>query len=394
MSESFEALLQVWRLDDTLNVFKSLTKEPNVDMVSERDYTIALASCPGLEPATLRKLIAGCGSARNVWDGGQEDWLAAARISPGTVRRLTAWIDSTRDASGVETRLLERRIGCVVKGDKNYPSRLYDLENAPAVIFVRGHSRDIGMLFQRDDIVSVVGTRRASAYAVEATRWIVGTLARSRWHVVSGLALGIDICAHQSALEVQGVTSAVLACGVDLCYPVNHKRTYDAILEHGCIISEYPPGTPVAKHRFPERNRLIAALSPTLIVVQAGEKSGALLTAGMALDLGRDVYAVPGPITSVHFRGSNRLLADGAGVLLNPEEFLLEQGQTLVAAGFEQTPPERWRRLYEMLQEPLGASALSEKLLVPVSHVYAGLLELELDGFVQRKPGGVYQRNR
>lgn len=365
-----------------------------MDIPSDRDYTIALASCPGLEPATLRKLMAGCKSARQVWNGAQDEWIAACRISNDTVRRLSAWIERTQDVTSVEASLLERSIYCIVKGDANYPGRLYDLESAPAVIFVRGQSRNVEWLFQRDDIVSVVGTRRASAYAIEATRWIVGTLALSGWHVVSGLALGIDVCAHETTLEVEGMTSAVLACGVDLCYPVNHKRTYDAILETGCIISEYPPGTPVAKHRFPERNRLIAALAPTLIVVQAGERSGALSTAGMALDLGRDVYAVPGPITSVHFQGSNRLLADGAGVFLNPQEFLLERGLTAVAARVEQGPPERWRRLYEMLDEPLGASVLGEKLQVPVSHVYAGLLELELEGWVQRKPGGTYQRNR
>lgn len=361
----------------------------------ERDYAIALAACPGLEPGTLRRLIEGCDGAYNVWEGDSAAWKKACRLSDRTVSVIEGWRTRVRNVREVEPRLFERGITAVHRTDREYPGLLRDLQQPPEVVFVKGNPTSLSNMCERQQTVSVVGTRRASAYGLEATRWVVGTIASRGWHVVSGLALGIDVCAHQSALTESGMTSAVLACGVDLCYPVNHKRTYDAIVAGGgCVVSEYPPGTPVAKHRFPERNRLIAALATTLIVVQAGEKSGALTTAEIALDLGRDIYVVPGPITSAHFLGSNRLLSEGAALLLNPEEFLADHGQVVEGGTGHANPPERWRTLYEALSEPLGADMLAHVLGVPVSHVYAGLLELELEGWIERRQGAVYGRSQ
>ncbi|QSO49559.1 DNA-processing protein DprA [Alicyclobacillus mengziensis] len=363
-----------------------------MDLLSERDCIVSLATCPGLEPGTLRRLVAGCGSASRVWYGEPAIWKEVCRLSETTVESLQRWQRNITDGAMAESRLLDRSIRVVVRGDADYPTRLHDLPEPPLAIFVKGKVDDLHSMFDRENVVSIVGTRRASSYGLEATRWIAGTIAARGWHVVSGLALGVDVCAHESALGVQGVTSAVLASGVDLCYPVNHRRTYDAIGAAGCLISEYPPGTPVAKHRFPERNRLIAALASVVIVVQAGEKSGALRTAEIALELGRDIYAVPGPITSVHYRGSNRLLADGAAVLLNPEEFLYNHSDFVPSHSLTPAPPKRWQVLYEALEEPLSAGVLATKLGVPVSHVYAGLLELELEGWIERRPGAVYGR--
>lgn len=363
-----------------------------MDLLSERDCIIALATCPGLEPGTLRRLVAGCGSAQRVWYGEPGIWKEACRLSETTVESLKRWQRNIPDPSMVEAQLLRRSIRVIVHGDADYPTRLDDLPQPPLAIFVSGRCNDIHHLFAAESVVSIVGTRRASSYGLEATRWVAGTVGAHGWHVVSGLALGVDVCAHESVLSVQGVTSAVLASGVDLCYPVNHRRTYEAIKTSGCLVSEYPPGTPVAKHRFPERNRLIAALASVVIVIQAGEKSGALGTAEIALELGRDIYAVPGPITSVHYRGSNRLLADGAAVLLNPEEFLGSHSDFVPSQSLTPVPPERWRVLYEALEEPLSAGALATKLGVPVSHVYAGLLELELEGWIERQSGAVYGR--
>jgi DNA processing protein len=357
---------------------------------SERDYLVALASCPGLEPGTLQKLVLGCGDARRVWEGDKENWSVVCRLSEMTIRNIERWRNRWPRVAEVESFLQERGINVITKDDPEFPVQLTDLEQPPLVLFIRSEKYPETSLFTGPCLVSVVGTRRASAYAIEATRWIVGSIAPCGWHVISGLALGIDVSAHEAALAAGGVTSAVLACGVDLCYPVNHKHTYNAIRESGCLLSEYPPGTPVAKHRFPERNRLIAALAPTLIVVQAGEKSGALTTAAMALELGRDIYVVPGPITSTHYVGSNRLIGDGAMVLISPNEFLLTCGQNVPTPGQGARPPERWRCLYDALMEPLGADALSTLLGVPMSHVYAGLLELELAGWIERRPGAIY----
>ncbi|GMA49051.1 DNA protecting protein DprA [Alicyclobacillus contaminans] len=281
---------------------------------------------------------------------------------------------------------MHRDIRCVVRGDDDYPDALLELAQPPLVLFTKGRMH----AFRRT--VSIVGTRRMSAYGQEAARWIAETLAAGGIHIVSGLAEGIDAVAHRGALAVRGGTTAVLGCGVNLCYPSHHRRLYDEILASGgLIVSEYAPDVPVAKHRFPWRNRLIAALSPKLVLIQAGERSGALHTVDAALDLGRDVYVVPGPITASLHRGSNRLLQQGAQVLLDPTEFLADCGldhAELSRSGI----PERWRDLYDSMVEAKLPGQLARALGQPVGRVYEGLLELELAGMVARNPDGTYRR--
>lgn len=359
----------------------------------ERSARIALAACQGVEPSTVRKLISGLGTAVAVWGATQADWISVCRMRPETVRLLDTWRRQWVEPEPCGVLLRRRGIQCIVQGDDCYPQRLLDLPQPPLVLFLKGPSIGSEEPFPFPKMLSVVGTRRASAYALEAARWMGEMFAQVGAHVISGLAYGVDHAVHAAVVGEGGTTSCVLACGVDLCYPVNHKPLYHRILERGFCISEFAPGTPVAKHRFPERNRIIAALSPALIVVQAGDKSGALITVEQALEIGRDIYTVPGPITSAHFRGSNRLLYQGAQVFLDPQDFITERG------GFHQPPllirqqpAERWRTLYAILHEPCDALALAEQLDVPMSHVFAGLLELELDGWIERLPGGLYGR--
>lgn len=366
-------------------------------MGTERCYAIALACCKGLEPSSLRKLVRGLGSSHVVWEADADALTRVVRLKDQTLHRLLEWrsrINQQHQIEKLETWLRDRGIECLVRGDADYPACLEDLAEPPLVLFLRGDKQTL-QDFHSSKTVSIVGTRRASSYGLEAARWIATTLAEAGMHVVSGLALGVDKAAHESAMQQGGVSSCVLACGVDLCYPVNHKHLYDEIVKVGLAISEYPPGTEVAKHRFPERNRIIAALGKTTIVVQAGERSGALVTVEHALALGRDVYVVPGPITSQHHRGSNRLLFEGAVPLVDPMEFLVDQCIQPPGVGTEQVNvniPIRWQQLYESLLEPTDATRLSEQLEIPLSHLYAGLLELELAGVIQRVAGGMYAR--
>lgn len=359
----------------------------------ERTVQIALAACPGLEPSTLRKLVRGLGTATAVWQGDGASWVSVCRIQPQTIERIEQWRRRWPDPTQCVASLQHRDIQCITQGDELYPARLLDLAQPPLVLFLKGPSLGREQPFPFDQMVSVVGTRRASGYALEAARWMGEVFAQVGAHVVSGLAYGVDYAVHAAVAAEGGTTSCVLACGVDLCYPVNHKPLYNRICERGFAISEFAPGTVVDKHRFPERNRIIAALSPSLIVVQAGEKSGALVTVEQALAIGRDVYAVPGPITSAHFRGSNRLLYQGAQVFLDPRDFIIERGGFLQPQLLtRQQPAERWNALYDLLDVPSDAAALAEQLDVPMSHVFAGLLELELDGWIERVPGGLYGR--
>jgi DNA processing protein len=350
----------------------------------ERAYLVALAACPRLEPLTMKRLLSAFGSATAVWTAHPTEWTSACHLQDNTVRNLLSWRRRCNPLHA-EPGLRDSGVHCIVQGDAAYPSTLLDLADPPIVLFARGE------LHAFADTVSIVGTRRMSAYGREAAQWIAETLASHGYNVVSGLAEGIDGVAHKGALAVGGKTTAILACGVNVCYPKHHSRLYTQILESGgLILSEYPPDDPVAKHRFPQRNRLIAALSKALIVVQAGEKSGALHTVDAALDLGRDVYVVPGPITASLHRGSNRLLQQGANVLLDPIDFLAEQGKT--CSTVNRDIPDRWRELYDSLVEPKAPIHLALEMTRPVNEVYAGLLELELAGWVERQASGTYVR--
>lgn len=353
--------------------------------MDERTAWITLAACPRLEPSSLRRLADGFGGALQVLEAGPEKVRSAGLVRPPTASAVCEWLART-EGRDVETALARRGIRCLVQGDPGYPRPLYDLAIPPRVLFSKG---DIPDPWPRS--ISVIGTRKATAYALEAAQWVAETLAGAGWNVVSGLALGIDGQAHRAALAA-GRTTAVLGCGVDVCYPAQHQRLYEQVVASGIVISEYPPGMPVARHHFPERNRIIAALSEAVVVIQAGERSGALVTVDLALELGRDVYVVPGPITSQLFRGSNRLLQQGAQPLIDPLDLVRELGGEPKQAGVPASVPERWLPLYDALAEGASPAALAEWLQMPLAQVYAGLLELELAGVVERRPGGGYRR--
>lgn len=357
-------------------------------MDESRIAALGLAMCPDLERGTLHKLLDGFGRALTVWKADSGAWQTVVQMRPETIIKLTRWRAQFNYDAALAT-LHERQMWLIYRDEEGYPEELIALRHPPLVIFGLGNK---ALLNSEKCKVSVVGTRRASGYGLESAAWIGETLSQAGCVVVSGLALGIDGAAQKGALQGSGGTIAVLAGGADVCYPVDHQGLYGNVIRLGAVISEYPPGLPVAKHRFLERNRLIAALGAALVVVQAGEKSGALKTVDEALEIGKDVYAVPGPITSVHCRGSNRLLQQGAQTLIDPSDLLADLGLEWMQKPEQTKVPQRWQLLYENLMEPASAGSLAEVLNLPVANIYAALLELELAGLVERKSGGFYQR--
>ncbi|MGN0406360.1 MAG: DNA-processing protein DprA [Bariatricus sp.] len=196
-----------------------------------------------------------------------------------------------------------------------YPERLRELPGMPYGLYVKGKLPE-----EERTSVAIVGARRCSAYGEKMTLQYSKILAEAGAQIISGMALGIDGAAHRGALFAGGRTFAVLGCGVDLCYPKEHKGLYTDLAAKGGILSEYPPGTPPLASHFPARNRLISGLADVVLVMEAKEKSGSLITADMALEQGRDVYALPGPAESALSRGCHRLIDQGAGILLDPDE--------------------------------------------------------------------------
>jgi DNA processing protein len=268
---------------------------------------------PGVGTRALWRILNRFGSGRRALDArpGELDAAAGtacreALASPELDRRVCEGLD----------RCHTPEIEILLWSDAEYPERLCHLVDPPPVLFARGRLE----LLSRP-AVTIVGSRRSTAYGRRSAEALAAQMALRRITVVSGLALGIDGASHRGALEAGGDTIAVLGSGVDLIQPASHRRLGERVAREGLLLSEFLPGEPARAYHFPRRNRILAALGGAVVVVEAAEKSGALITVEHALDLGRDVYAVPGALDAPQSRGCNLLIGQGAQVITSPEEF-------------------------------------------------------------------------
>ncbi|GAC1454054.1 MAG: hypothetical protein PVSMB1_02920 [Gemmatimonadaceae bacterium] len=277
------------------------------------------------------------------------------------------------------------------KGRHPYPTALSDLRVPPTQLFAIGN---IQMLDHTPDrSVAIVGTRDASSYGVRVASELAGALAATGICVVSGMARGIDSAAHRGALRAGGHTVAVLGSGVDVPYPATNRALHQSIVEHGLVLSEYEPGTRPGPGSFPRRNRIIAALARVTIVVEAPYKSGAINTASQALELGRVVAAVPGPIDSDRSAGANLLLRDGAQVIATVEDALGLFGEYRRGPATEKPTGDVELRLWTALAS--GAAppdVLGRRTGLSVRQVLEGLARLELTGLVRHSATGDVER--
>lgn len=279
--------------------------------------------------------------------------------------------------------------------DEEYPPLLKELEqDAPAVLFVKGN---LQLNARR---VAFVGTRRASDYGKRACRELVSSLAGSGIHVMSGLASGIDGAAHAAALDRGLPTEAVFGCGIDIVYPESHKALAERIVASGgALVSEYPPGTPPTVYTFPQRNRIIAGLSSATIVVEAPEKSGALITARLALSFGREVGAVPGFVVGGKAKGCHELIKEGAALIDSGQDILdLIKISTRAVDVVEAAPApalaEPELKLWELIpsSDKIHIDILAEKASQGTGEVLSRLLMMELKGYIKQLPGKFFVR--
>jgi DNA processing protein len=270
--------------------------------------------------------------------------------------------------------------------DRLFPERLRAIFDPPPALYLRGDGEP-SLLAHR--AVAVVGARSCSPYGAQVARRLGRELAAAGLVVVSGLARGVDGEAHRGALEAGGTTVAVLGCGIDRDYPASHARLSRRIEEHGLVVSEYEPGIEPAPWRFPARNRIIAGLSEAVVVVEARERSGALITADFGLDEGRDVFAVPGEITSSLSAGTNALLKLGATPLTSPNdvfEALRIERPDATAAAVDVSPEAR--QVLELVREsPAAADELAVRGTLEAGAISVALTELELAGLVAAADG-------
>jgi DNA processing protein len=275
--------------------------------------------------------------------------------------------------------------------DARYPSRLRQISNPPDALWRRGP------LDWEGRAVAIVGSRTATPAGVVVARQLSRDLAERGYIIVSGLAAGIDGAAHQAALDAGGATLAVLGCGVDVEYPYRHRALAAAIAETGCLVSEFPPGTPPRPGHFPRRNRIISGLSQAVIVVEASERSGSLITARMALEQGRDVLAVPGSVASGRYRGCHALIRDGARLVETVNDVVEELegiSQASVPEGYSSNP------LFVSYLEPVMARAelytlddLAARTGRPAAELLTELGHLEIEGRITRTSAGRFVRS-
>jgi len=352
----------------------------------ERAYWIAFNHIRGVGSARVQRMLKAFGNLQSAWGASRSGLLEA-----GLDERTTDAIVSNRirlDPESLMNRCAERGIRALLWEDSEYPLRLKELPTPPPVLYVRG------VLQEADNLaVAVVGTRKTTAYGREVTRMFASLLAANGITVVSGMARGIDSEAHNAALERHGRTLAVFGCGVDVVYPPEHGRLARRIEESGALISDYPPGTPPDAVNFPPRNRIIAGLAVATLVVEAGEESGALLTASYAADYGRDVFAVPGSVLSESSRGCNRLIANGAHPAISPDELLCALDLNRIVPSIQMRmaipdSPVEAKILDALSSEPLHIDLLRAKVNLPVEEVSGALAMMELKGMV-RPVGGM-----
>lgn len=361
--------------------------EPSGPGAAEDGYWIGLSLVPEVGPVTARRLLRHLGSPRNIFDAAAGDLLSVPGMNEAKasqIRSFSRWDDVEKSLRVIE----QKGISVVGFHDARYPDALRELDDAPAVLYMRGD-------YLQDDRfgVAIVGSRRHTSYGETVTRRIAGRLAEAGLTVISGMARGIDTLAHRSALSSAGRTVAVLGAGPDVAYPTENRGLMDEIAASGCVLSEFLPGTGPNRENFPRRNRLISGLSLGVLVVEAAVNSGSLITAAYALEQNKDVFAVPGNITSRSSEGTNRLLRQGARIVLDADDVIEElapalrgylRPETRAAAGLTSAEEEVCGLLSA---EPRQIDGIAREAGMQVSRLLELLLSLELKGVVRQAEG-------
>jgi DNA processing protein len=323
----------------------------------------------------------------------------AALAELGLTTRTAAWLAAPDDALiDSDLRWLDECGGMLLAAsDAAYPSLLRESPDAPAVLYVLG---DVRVLSEPQ--IAMVGSRNPTAGGLATAREFASFFARAGLTITSGLALGIDAACHEGALAANGPTVAVLGCGLDQIYPRSHKKLAERIVASGALISEFPPGTDPLPACFPQRNRIIAGLSHGTLVVEAAQQSGSLITARLAGNAGRDVFAIPSSIHNPCARGCHQLIRQGAKLVERPEDVLCElkislSAQLVASAPKDLTEAPALDKEYKILLdalafEPASVDSLIERTGMNSESIASMLLILELDGHVAPHPGGRYSR--
>lgn len=366
-------------------------------MDSERLSFLALHLVPGIGDSLVKQLISYCGSASDVFKTPRGKLLkipGVGSVTAQAIRTHQPYFDAEKELKRAE----KEEVDILIFTDKKYPVRLKAIDDSPSLLYFRGNAN-----LNHPKIVSIVGTRQCTPYGKEMVESLVGGLASHEAMIVSGLAYGIDIHAHKQALTHQLPTIGVLGCGMDILYPAAHKETARKMLDRGGLMTENRFGTKPDSHNFPARNRIIAGLCDALIVVEAAEKGGALITAEIANSYNKDIFAVPGNVGHTFSEGCNKLIKSNKAHLLtsirdleyimnwNSEGDQRSSALSLFEAG-SLNPEERTViRVLKERRDPVAVDELSILSDLQPGVLSSVLLTLEFGGIVVSLPGKVYQ---
>ncbi|MDR3121691.1 MAG: DNA-processing protein DprA [Clostridiales bacterium] len=384
-----------------------------MNVAADVKYWLWLGTLAGVSARTAKALTDLFGNPYEVWRQPTGVFARLGFLSRQAVAQLT----DPAARAGLDERvaaLRARGIEIVTPEDARYPEHIRQIADPPTVLFMRGERPAA----PGERAVAVVGARHPSAYGLAVTKKLVSGLVAYGFTIASGLAMGIDAAAHAEAIASGGKTIAFLGCGVEQAYPASNRRLMEEVLRRGAVYSEYPPGTPPLSYHFPQRNRLVSGMSLGVLVVEAGEKSGALITAGLAGEQGRDVFAAPGNITSPLSRGTNALLRDGAGLVTSAEDVVFALNPYFDGGPWTGPPPSATaaasakaltaaraaglteriealdgpeRDLARLLRDrgPLDHDALAALGGLGAREVGAAVIKLELKGLIRRTPNGL-----
>lgn len=367
-----------------------LSQDPQVDL-PERAYWLALKQIPNIGPARIRQLLGHFGTIARLWSASDQE---VRGVLEGKL--LSDFLTSRQaiDVSDLYARTVRDGVRIACWTDDEYPALLREIPAPPPLLYYRG------ALVEPDTAaIAIVGTRRVTAYGKDMAYRLAFDLAKAGITIVSGLALGVDGIAHRAALDAGGRTIAVLGSGIDVLYPWQHRDLSKKIAEQGAVVTEYPPGTKPDRFNFPPRNRIISGLSLGVVVVEAPERSGALITVDFAAEQGRDAFAVPGPVNAPTSAGCLRIIRDGATLVRSADDILEDLHIRRPAAQPETEQPaisltDDERRLVSVLTaEPQHIDDIAAKVNRSVSEVSGLLMMLQLQGVVHDAGSQFYARS-
>lgn len=351
---------------------------------NEKDikYWVGFSIIPGIGRVRSSQLETHFGNLETAWQATAGE-LKNAGLDSASIRSITSWRPKISLEEEME-KLDRYGVKVLTCHDSGYPARLKEIYDYPPLLYVRGSLKP-----EDEWCLAVVGTRRATVYGRQVTEEITADLARSKITIVSGLAKGIDSVAHHSALEAGGRTIAVFGCGLDIVYPAENADLARRIIQQGALVSEYPLGTKPRADNFPRRNRIMSGLSLGVLAIEAGETSGAMITARMALEQNREVFAIPGSILSPASRGTNHLIQEGAKLVTDYTDILQELNLMAVARQIEMKELIPASDTESLLLKQLGAEPthideVCRSSGLPISVVSSTLAMLELKGSVKQ----------